>query len=333
MQSPSPYSPVPSQKTPPTLATEQFKLANTPYGTLNITLASATVPPTPLWVTPVVVAGGATFVGVLITIAFGVWKMKKELAFAAQQATIERDQSREQANLDRRYQSDQAHQERITKARREVYLEVIGEMIKAQTTMSLLPTQDIEKLDVGSGFNGLITAVSKVSVLGEMATVLMSRELLTAIHEALFRLLALLVPIHEDKSNMAHHQQKLTAQLAKIEHLATEIQTVKETSNDQSELQRLRKALDFRNADMERYGAASMAAKLTLLARQEAYADEVLAEMKSIRSKTDELIASIREELSLATSLEQLHETSEAMHIAAGVATNELRSSFSASEQ
>ncbi len=328
MQNPSAQPPLPSQTKPPALAAQPFKLATTPTGTLNITLAPATVPPTPLWETPAVLAGGATFVGVLITIAFGAWKMKKELSFTAQQATIERDQSREQANLDRQYQSEQAHQERITKARREVYLEVISEMIKAQTALSLLPMQDIEKLDVGSGFNGLITAVSKVSVLGEMATVVMSRELLTTIHQALFRLLALVVPIHEDKSNVAHHEQKLTAQLAKIEQLAAEIQTVKETSNDQSELQRLRKALEFRNSDMERYGAAMMAAKLTLLDRQKAYGDAVLAETKAIRRKTDELVASIRAELSLTTSLEQLHKTSEEIHTAAIVATKELRESF-----
>jgi hypothetical protein len=327
MQPPSAPQPLPNQTKPSTLATQPFKLATTPSGTLNITLAPATVAPTPLWATPAVLAGGA-FVGVLITIAFGAWKMKKELGFAAQQANIERDQSREQASLDRQYQSEQAHQERITKARREVYLEVISEMIKAQVTLSLLPTQDIEKLDIGSGLNGLITAVSKVSVLGEMATVVMSRELLTVIHQTLFRLLALVVPIHEDKSNVAHHEQRYTAQLAKIEQLVTEIQTIKETSNDQNELQRLRKALDFRNADMERYGAASMEAKLTLLARQKRYDDTVLAETKAIRRKTDELVASIREELSLTTSLNQLYDTSEEMNIAATIAIKELRANF-----
>lgn len=315
----------------PTLANTNFKQSTsviTSAGTLHITLTPPPTPVIPLYQNPAVWVPIATIIGVVITIWAGWKKTKMELSTAAHQASIERDQAREQANLDRQHAAEQAHQERITKARREVYLEVISEMIKAQTALSLLPAQDAENLDIQPGFNGLITAVSKVSVLGEMATVIMSRELLTTIHQALFRLLTFLVPLHEQKSNVRFHDEKVTEQHAKIDQLATEIQTIVETTGDPTELARLRRALEYRSADSDRYGAASLAAKLTLLERQKSYEDALLSETYHIRQKTDELVASIRAELSLTTSLEDLHTTSEAMHTAAVVEVEKLRASF-----
>jgi len=307
---------------------EPSDIAIPPTGTLSITLTPTPAPVVPLYENPAVWVPIATILSVVITIWAGWKKTKMELATAAHQASIERDQAREQANLERQHAAEQAHQERITKARREVYLEVISEMIKAQTTLSLLPTQDAEKLDIQSGFNGLIAAVSKVSVLGEMATVVMSRELLTTIHQTLFKLLALIVPLHEQKLDVQFHEKKANEQHEKIDHLATEIQTILETSADPIELARLRKALKYRSADSDRYGAACLAAKLTLLDRQKSYDDTLLSETQFIRQKTDELIASIRAELSLTTSLEELHSTSEAMHMAAVAAVEDLRAGF-----
>ncbi len=266
--------------------------------------------------------------GVLITIAFGAWKMGKELAFSAQQATIERDQSREESSLDRKYQAEQAHQERITKARREAYLEVVSEMVKAQTALVQLPTQDIEKLDVVTSFNGLITAVSKVSILGEMETVLMSRDLLNIIHQSLFKLLARLNPIHEVKLETKYNEDKVTEVKASIDRLILEIDDELETSNDRSHIESLRKRLQSRQDSLNRYGEATLAAKLQLISMHRSYGEEVIAETLAIRLKVDELVSSIRSELSLTTSLEQLHATTRKAHDLTQTATKKLQSSL-----
>ena len=254
--------------------------------------------------------------------------MKKELAFTAEQSTIERNQSRDQASLDRQYQSEQAHQERITKARREVYLEVISEMVKAQTALVQLPTQDVQKLDVVTSFNGLITAVSKVSILGEMETVVMSRDLLNVIHQSLFRMLARLNPIHEVQMEAQYNEKKVAEHQAAIDRLISEGESILETSKGPDELKRVQNALQSRQAEIEKYGKAAIAAKLELISKHRAYGEEVLAKTLTIRLKVDELVVAIRTELSLPTSLKQLHTTTREMHGLSLTALKELQATL-----
>jgi hypothetical protein len=267
----------------------------------------------------------AAFIGVIATIIFGWKKMKIELKASADQATIERDQSREQANLDRQHDADQAHQERIAKARREVYLELISEMTKAQFTLSMLPAQNIEKLDIQTGFGGLINATSKISILGEMDTVVMSRELLNVIHEALFRVLALLGPMHLHKSEGDTQEMKFAAQTSEIDRLAAEIQSVLEGNNDALRLRGLKRAMEFRLADADKFHKTGLAAKLSYQAALQRYNEAVMGETKIVNRKVNDLIFAIRTELALTTSLELLQTTSDQMHASAVGSLTRLR--------
>ena len=311
------------QPTFPTIPVQPVPVAAPPVGTHAVQLSESSDSAKVFYEGPHVIPV-VTLLGVIVTIIFGWHKMKYELKAASVQAAIERDQSREQANFDRQHAAEQAHQERITKARRDVYLELISEMTKAQSALSLLPMQEIEKIDVQSGFGGLITATSKISVLGEMPTVVMSRELLTAIHEALFRLLTRLLPMHEQKITGAASQQKFIEQNLEVQRLAAEIQTIRETTQNSLECETRVRALNFRLADAEKFSEATIEAKLQFYALQKTYGEAMLEELKIISRKVDELIFSIRTELSLETSLEQLRATTDAMHAAAESASQQL---------
>lgn len=242
--------------------------------------------------------------------------MKRELRASADQANIERAQSRDQARLDRQHDADQAHQERITKARREVYLELIGELTVAQTALLMLPKQDAENLDTQSGFNGLIIATSKISILGELPTVEMSRELLSLIHEVMFRAFARLVPLHALKIEVQDQDKKIAFQHSEIHRIADEIKTIEETSQDKGHLFLLRKALAHRGADANAIGGSAMEARNAYHEAQRAYAVAIQGETNAISRKLDELICAIRIELALPTSLEVLNATSDAMQAA-----------------
>ncbi|MGI4720754.1 MAG: hypothetical protein ACRYGO_07805 [Janthinobacterium lividum] len=154
--------------TPSAITASQTATVSTPTGILNITLAPASAPKIPFFENPTAWVPIVTLLGVIITIVAGWLKTKMELKAAAKEATIERDQARAQAQLERQHDAEQAHLERITQARREVYLEVVSEMIAAQSALALLPTKDIQKLDVERSMHGLVTAVSKISLFGEI---------------------------------------------------------------------------------------------------------------------------------------------------------------------
>lgn len=317
----------PSESTPTALQTASIA---TPTGTLNITLAPAPMVKVPFFENPTAWVPVVTLLGVIITIVASWMKTKMELNFSASQAAIERDQSREQANLERQYHADQAHQERITKARREVYLEVINEMIRAQGAIAKLPMQEVQSLDITTEMRGLIAAVSKVSILGEMKTVEMSRELLTIIHQSMFRMMCLIIPYDEDRRSAEELNTKVQTQISEIQRLDARVKFVLETKGYESELLDLVQQLKFRRADMETYGEAAIAAKKKLLARQSSYSDLMLAEAKPINEKLDEFVTCVRSELSLSTSLDTLRSSRQAMFAAAASSGKELRASLDA---
>lgn len=74
-----------------------------PTGTINITLTPTPAPPISFLENSANLVPMAAFVSVIATIIFGWVKMRIELKASADEATKERNQSREQANLDREH--------------------------------------------------------------------------------------------------------------------------------------------------------------------------------------------------------------------------------------
>lgn len=319
-----------STKTATAPAINPFQSATvaTPTGTLNITLTPAPSPKTPFFENPTAWVPIVTLVGVIITIIAGWLKTKMELKAAASEAKIERDQSREQAQLERRHDAEQAHLARITQARREVYLEVVSEVIAAQAALALLTEKDIQKLDVDGDMRGLVTAVAKISLLGEIKTVETSWALMNTINQGLVQLMSMLIPYNERKWEADHHEQKTNFNLSEINRLSDEIRSVRETTNNSEELERLKRSMEFRRVDMETHGEAAIAAKRALLELQEKYADAVRKQALEIGQKVDELVVCIRAELSLPTSLEPFHALRTASYKASQAATDELRATM-----
>jgi hypothetical protein len=319
-------------------------IVGTPMGTLAITLTPPPPAPVPLYGNVVFWVAIISFFGVVLSLWQAHNRMTKELfasedrlrtqlKASADEATIERNQSRDQANLDRQHDTEQAHQERITKARREVYLELISEMTKAQFAISLFPTQDIQKLEIQSGFGGLIIATSKISILGEMPTVTMSRELLTAINESLLRMLVLLVPINDHKDTKKEQEKQLSQQRLEIARVDLEMKAFIDNGTTFSQpYHELQKELNWRHSQVDKHDQAILAANLSFHANHRTYFDAFIDETKTISKKLDELICAIRVELGLVTSLDELRASSTAMHASAQSAMKGLHTSLGNAE-
>lgn len=305
----------------------------TPAGAVAITLTPPVPAPVPLHGNVVFWVSIISFIGV----ALSLWqahqrmtreltaseeRLKTELKASAEEATIERNQAREQASLDRQHHTDQAHQERITKARREVYLELISEMTKAQFAISQFPTQPIDRLEIQSGFGGLITATSKISILGEMPTVTMSRELLSAINGSMMKMLTLLIPISEQKEEATRLQAEADEHRLEIKNGEAALKNrVFQYSADGHNLAQ---ELTARTARIGKLQQAILTAKLAFNDHHRIYYEAHLSETKAIGVKVDELICAIRQELGLLTSMDELKASSAAMHEAAQAATQRL---------
>lgn len=326
-QVPVPPAAMKAPLSPPASSVSLPIVGGTPTGTLNITLTQTPSRSTPFLENPANVLPVVAFVGVIATIIFGWKKMKIELAASAEQSRIERDQSRDQANLDRQHDADQAHQERITDARREVYLELISEMTKAQFAISLLPTQDIEKLDIQALFGGLITATAKISLLGEMPTVKKSRELLSATNKILSRALVLVVPISDHKDTENELKAKIASHGTEIARVKQEMKPFLDKGTTASRpFAELQQELQWHLDKISKLETEKLGAVLLLNSARKVFDDAILEETTALSGTVDELILAIRTELGLATSISELHASSAAMQASARSAIAGLRS-------
>lgn len=320
--------------TPPAAAS-QIAAGSTP-----IALSIALNPPPPVTVplyenVPVWIAA-ATLFGVWITLRAAAKRTQKELNasaarmrieldHAAAQATIEREQTREQAALDRQHDADEAHGERIITARRTVYIEAIGELVKAQIFLGGLAKQDLTKLDISAGLGGLLTAVARISILGEMATVAKSRAVISLINQAFFKGIATVMPLGRLKNSISFHDKQYAATQFETARILAEMNNHNETlKNDKAGFNALQRSFDNQQAGAKRHSADSVKAKLALADGEKEYGIGMMEDMKIVANRLDELACAIREELGLETSLEEFQRMTATMQKEAAAAVQEL---------
>ena len=294
---------------------------------IHITLAQAPTP-TPAWYLGPAALPFITLVVAIITIVFGFKKTKMELTAAATEAKTERDLSVEQARLNRQHAADEAHQERITSARREVYLELIGEMTKAQASITALPMQGLDKIDPQAGLGGLLVAASKIGLLGEMRTVVLSRELIVLINQMLVNAMQRVLPLEEQRELGKKHELlgvKWTAEIDQLSGLATDFSSRKVWSSESARVNnQLRTAHGNRVESAEKVALA----RSTFNSLYQNYSLALFNESKIIGDKVDELINSMRDELNLTTSLEELRGARIAMQTAAEISLTGLHNTL-----
>ena len=234
-------------------------------------------------------------------------RMRTELGHAANQASIERDQSREQANLDRKHDATEAHKERITTARRSSYLDAVAELVKTQVFLGGLAKRDLTKLDISSEIGGLLIALAKVGILGEMKTIRQSRTLFGLLNQILFRGLAKVMPLASLSNSASLHDELYASTQLEIQRILAAMTHHNETlKNDHLGFDALQRSFEAQQTAAKHHHAESVRANLALADGQKEYGFELMKEMKVVAIQLDELIYSIRSELDLETDLDEL---------------------------
>ena len=310
--------------------------------TLSITLAQPTPANIPLYENVSVWVGIATFLGVCISLWAAAKRSQKELDAserrmrieldqAATQASLEREQTREQAALDRRHDAEEAHNERIATARRLVYLDAIGELVKAQIFLGGLAKQDLTKLDVGAGLGGLLTATARMSILGDIATVAKSRALISLINQILFKGLGNVMPLTKFKSSIELHGKRYAATQFEIERILSAMTNHNETlKDDRQGFDALQRSFEFHQETAKKHTAKITEAQLALAEGEKKYAFTLMEDMKVAANRLDELACAIREELGLEASLEDFQTMTTTMQKDMAAATEHLLAQINA---
>lgn len=223
---------------------------------------------------------------------------------SADEANVERVQSREQANLDRKHAAEQAHLDRMTKARREVYSAAVVAIVDTYAYISNLPSGRYEEIDPTGAFSKLGTALAQVSILGEMDTVILTREVQANLTSLFWKAKEKIWPIVEVKTQIEALGVKLGPLKEKIDQLDSTNGTPAEAVFRMSEVY----------GNHSRCLQERITAYQRLAALHRDYASYLLVESIPIFERRDELFKLIRTELDLDTDLERLRASSANLH-------------------
>lgn len=297
-------------------------LVSTPTGTISITLTPPPPTPTPLYENVSFWVALITLLGVIASLysahrrlkrelQASEDRMKAELSAAATQGAKDREHTRTQAALDREHSAALAHKERITVARRAVYTEAASELVKAQTFLGALASQNMASSDFSTAFGGLIAAVGKITILGEMETVLRGRALLAIIHKALFKCMAITMPLSSQQAIAEYNAEAYKNTQLELKRILAAMTNLNETNNtDAAAFAALGRSFDFQQKNAEKHRLAEAEAQEKLAQGRMEYMHSMLDEAKLITESLDALLCSVRDELGLATSAEQLAQSS-----------------------
>jgi hypothetical protein len=273
--------------------------------TIAITLTTPPQQPISLWDNGTVLVAGITFVGVVFTLVAAHHRMRCELRAAATEANVEREQSRARADLDRKHAALEAHKERLTTTRRLVYLEAVEAIGTAQMFLGGLGQQELDGLDYQGGMAPLLTAVSKVAVVGEMNTVKLARELSTMLNQRFLKAIVQLLPLGGHKSAVAFHRAKWEATQVEIKRILAAMDNHNQTQkNDPGGFDTLMHAFRTEQERAASHSAGEQKAHDLIAEAQLTYSRFVVDSGREVALHLDGLADAVRRELNIDTDLD-----------------------------
>jgi hypothetical protein len=294
--------------------------------TIAIALTPPAHQPLSLWDNGTVHVAGFALLGVVLTLIAAHLRMRQELRAVAARANVEREQTRTQAVLDREHAALEAHKERVTTTRRLVYLEAVEAIGKAQMFLGGLGQQDLAQLDYRSGMGPLLTAVSKVAVVGEMNTVKMARELTSIVNRRFFKAIVQLLPLGKYKSSAAFHHAQWEAAQVEIKRILAAMNNHTQTqTNDPDGFAALMQAFRTQQERAAEHLTDERKALDSIGVHQQAYASFVVEASKEIALHLDGLADSVRRELNIDTDFNAFREQTTQMLSAVDEAMEEMK--------
>lgn len=298
-----------------------------PTGTTTIQLV---LPPQPRLSgveNPAIVVPIVTLVGVVLTIVFGWRKMREELTASATQANIDREEARKRAEVDQTHAADQARKDRLTKARREVYLDLIKEMTSSSMALSALPSGEGATVDMEGGFKGMLSAVNQVAVLGEMDTLVKSRELVGLLQQVLFKMMPAIVEMRVIKMEAQSYRQKFEQQSAIMEQMNTILRN-NVLNGGNVPMGQAKELHDFAHTSAKGLLDSAFKQEEQHMKKLRKYQKDVMDETGVLVFKTNELITCMRKELELETDPVLLAQSAQEMRDSAVKSIDDMLAQF-----
>lgn len=242
-----------------------------------------------------VVVGLLTLLGVLLTNRAATRRMKAEIQHAASEALAER-----------RFAAEEARTERLTQARRQVYLDAIEAWSTTQLSLANLGNSEFSSDDTVRILGKISGAVGKVALVAEQNTAIAARELMAQLSSSV---IGGLVPLYEQASHFStlrFYESRLSKSQAEQDRLlALQRSLIEQGGEDQAGLARIQSLFESEMEFANHMAKLAQDERKKIFSSGQRYRAHHLEWTLSASTQLDTFVCALREELQIATIPEE----------------------------
>lgn len=198
------------------------------------------------------------------------------------------------------HESIEKAKQRRAELRKDVYLAVAEELVKANGYLGTFPNTDLSKTDAFTPVHGFFSAAAKLQIVADTRTALLASQLVGTYGQLLFKVMRLTKPIQDANFSAQLAKQYLDQAQTDIKRILALITSLNESGEPNSEhFAALGRSFEFQQAQAEKYAAEQQAALDRAASFQLAFLREFLPEIKKIGLESIALMIEIRREFDI----------------------------------
>ncbi len=194
------------------------------------------------------------FIALLSSIPDTVWSGIIGAIVALSGVLLSSRSSASHLRLQLQHDSSEKAKERTSELRREVYLQAIQELVKANLHLANLPNLDPTKINISDGFQGFFASAARLQLVAEPKTVLLVNKLVGEYGELILKLLTQLQPVHAAQADIQIADNHYTLAQSEVTRILGGMAKLNESGNpDTSTFRVLQSSFEFQQERSTNY--------------------------------------------------------------------------------
>jgi hypothetical protein len=206
--------------------------------------------------------------------------------------------------------------DRISALRREVYLQAVEELTKANSHLASLSQSDPTKTNLADGLQGFFVAAAKLQLVAEPTTALLVNQLVATYGELFLRLIERTIPLHKTRNDISINDDLYNKAQTQVTRILAEMAKINEAAHaNDAVFSALQRSIEWHQTETAKYAANRKTAwdKFNFLNIE--FCKQLLTEMRTVGEQQIPVLVEIRRDLGLTTELAAFRQQMEAQRI------------------
>lgn len=199
--------------------------------------------------------------------------------------------------------------ERMNTLRKEVYLAAVGEMSRATSYLSSLPSKDLSKINVSEDLQGLFVAAAKLSLVASTATQKAVNTLGVAYSNLIFVLVQRMGPLQEASNSIALYDRLYEEAMTDVRRVLSELTRFSEGARTEELVnQALHNSFQFFSDQSKKCNEQRRVAYAEFNRLTELFNKQLFVDMAPVAELQVEVMISVRADLGIDTDDAEIRE-------------------------